>query len=97
MIGIPNPSSTDKEFGRPCLDSGIHGVESRIQNCHEEKSDLLKTNEDIAPQLQRLGILQTFETWEASLCSFLLSIPGSCGLRPEANIHRHCSGVKRAP
>jgi len=62
MIGIPNPSSTDKEFGRPCLESGIHGVESRIQNCHEEKSDLLKTTNDIAPQLQRLGILQTFET-----------------------------------
>ena len=28
--GIQNPSSTDKECGIQCLESGIHGVESRI-------------------------------------------------------------------
>ena len=29
-IGIRNPSSTDKEKGIQYLESGIHGVESRI-------------------------------------------------------------------
>ena len=31
--GIRNPSSTDKEFGIQWLESGIHGVEFRIQHC----------------------------------------------------------------
>ena len=33
MIGIWNPSSTDKESKIQYLESGIHGVESRIQDC----------------------------------------------------------------
>ena len=32
-IGIQNPSSSDKESGIQYLESGIHGVESRIQDC----------------------------------------------------------------
>ena len=32
-IGIPNLSSTDKESRIHYLESGIHGVESRIQDC----------------------------------------------------------------
>ena len=32
-IGIPNPSSTDKESRIQYLESGIHGVEFRIQDC----------------------------------------------------------------
>ena len=32
-IKIRNPSSTDKETGFQYLESKIHGVESRIQNC----------------------------------------------------------------
>ena len=32
-IGIWNPSSTDKENGIQYLETGIHGVESRIQDC----------------------------------------------------------------
>ena len=32
-IKIQNPSSADKESGIQYLESGIHGVESRIQNC----------------------------------------------------------------
>ena len=31
--GIQNPSSTDKECGTKYLESGIHGVESRLQAC----------------------------------------------------------------
>ena len=34
-IRIQNPSSTEKEFGIQHLESGIHGVESRIQHCPE--------------------------------------------------------------
>ena len=33
MIGIHNPSSTDKKYGIQYLESGIHGVESKIQDC----------------------------------------------------------------
>ena len=33
MIGIRNPSSADKESEIQSLESGIHGVESRIQDC----------------------------------------------------------------
>ena len=33
IIGIRNPSSIDKETGFQELESGIHCVESRIQNC----------------------------------------------------------------
>ena len=33
MIGIQNPSSTDKESKIQYLESGIHGMESRIQDC----------------------------------------------------------------
>ena len=32
-IGMWNPSSSDKEFWKSYLESGIHGVESRIQDC----------------------------------------------------------------
>ena len=32
-FGIPNPSSTDKEPRIQYLESGIHGMESRIQDC----------------------------------------------------------------
>ena len=32
-IRIQNPSSTDKESGIQYLESGIHGVESRIRDC----------------------------------------------------------------
>ena len=32
-IGIQNPSSTDKEYRIQYLESGILGVESRIQDC----------------------------------------------------------------
>ena len=32
-IGIRNPSFTEKESGIQFLESGIHGVESRIQDC----------------------------------------------------------------
>ena len=32
-IGIGQPRSTDKESGFWCLESGIHSVESRIQDC----------------------------------------------------------------
>ena len=32
-VGIWNVSSTDKESGIQYLESGIHGVESRIQDC----------------------------------------------------------------
>ena len=35
MLGIRNLSSTDKESGFQDLKSGIHGVESRIQDCFE--------------------------------------------------------------
>ena len=31
--GIQNPSSADKDSGIHYLESGIHGVESRIQDC----------------------------------------------------------------
>ena len=31
--GIQNPSSADKDSGTHYLESGIHGVESRIQDC----------------------------------------------------------------
>ena len=31
--GIPNPSSTDNESRIQCLESGIHSMESRIQDC----------------------------------------------------------------
>ena len=33
MQGIRNPSSTDKNSGIQYLESRIHGVESRIQEC----------------------------------------------------------------
>ena len=33
QIGIRNPSSTDEESEIQYLESGIHGVESRIQDC----------------------------------------------------------------
>ena len=33
MIGIRNPSSTNKESKIQYQESGIHGVESRIQDC----------------------------------------------------------------
>ncbi|CAH3018662.1 unnamed protein product, partial [Porites evermanni] len=46
QIGIRNPSSTDEESEIQYLESGIHGVESRIQDClgfrymgREEKCD----------------------------------------------------------
>ena len=35
MSGIQHPSSTDKESTIQYLESGIHGVESRIQDCLE--------------------------------------------------------------
>ena len=34
MVGMQNPSSNDKKQGIQYLESGIHGVESKIQDCH---------------------------------------------------------------
>ena len=32
-IEIQNPSSADREPGIQCLESGFHGLESKIQDC----------------------------------------------------------------
>ena len=47
-IGIQNPSSADKDSGIHYLESGIHGMESRIQDCprfpYMERGDAQSTS-----------------------------------------------------
>ena len=46
--GIQNPSSADKDSGTHYLESGIYGVESKIQDCHSfsymERGDAQSTS-----------------------------------------------------